>query len=63
MNKYAQFSKAPEDKNETLLTWKTTFNPETRFYQVVFSDGEIRTFTTKRQATQYINTKFFDLYF
>ena len=63
MNKYAQFSKAPEDKNDDLLTWKLTFNPDTRFYQVVFSDGEIRTFGTKRQATQYINTKFFDLYF
>lgn len=63
MNKYAQFSKAPEDKDDMLLTWKLTFDRKDWNYKLVFSDGEKRTFSNKKEATRYINEKFFSTYF
>jgi len=63
MNKYAQFSKAPEYRGDLLLTWKLTFDRKDWNYKLVFSDGERKTFSNKKEATQYINEKFFSTYF
>lgn len=62
-NKYHFFSKAPKNNDDDLLSWKINFDDKAWRYVVTFSDGTKKHFGDKKQARQYINEKFFSLYF
>jgi hypothetical protein len=61
MNKYMTYSKAKPEPN--VLTWKLNLDSLVNRWKVEFSDGEKKSFRTKKDALAYINDKFFSMYF
>ena len=62
-NKYFEQSKAKDMHNDDdLLSWKIQYDVD-KGYSVIFSDGTKKTCKDKKQARQYINEKFFSMYF
>ena len=61
MNKYMTYSKAKPESDT--LTWKLDLDPLVNRWKVEFSDGEKKSFRTKKDALAYINDKFFSMYF